>query len=172
MHAIAIMLNTRQLTSRSWQQRQAAATPFGSSRAFSGAIRPPAPLVSVDTDLSLAQRLFPLRLQQRFFRRSRRRYGDYLRPLLTPTWRACHPRPSLCLPAAYAHLCLSGQHRHPVAGPVAVAALLVAAAIAEHAPDYECTSDDLERLCLQVGMILLALYLLRMGGLVNLLITP
>ena len=48
-----------------------------------------------------------------------------------------------CCPCCYA--CL-GSARHLVVGPVAVAALLVAAAIAEHAPDYgNAASDDLER---------------------------
>jgi hypothetical protein len=56
---------------------------------------------------------------------------------------------------------------------VAVAALLVAAAIAQHAPDYGDAHLMISSvLCLQVGLILLALNLFKMGGLVNLLSHP
>ena len=77
-----------------------------------------------------------------------------------------------CLLPMLIYACL-GSTRHLVVGPVAVAALLVAAAIAEHAPDYGNAHMMISSaLCLQVGMILLALNLLRMGGLVNLLSHP
>ena len=77
-----------------------------------------------------------------------------------------------CLLPMLIYACL-GSARHLVVGPVAVAALLVAAAIAEHAPDYGNAHLMISSvLCLQVGMILLALNLLRMGGLVNLLSHP
>ena len=69
-----------------------------------------------------------------------------------------------CLLPMLIYACL-GSARHLVVGPVAVAALLVAAAIAEHAPDYGNAHLMISSvLCLQVGMILLALNLLRMGG--------
>ena len=52
-------------------------------------------------------------------------------------------------------------------------ALLVAAAIAQHAPDYGNAHLMISSvLCLQVGLILLALNLLKMGGLVALLSHP
>lgn len=66
-----------------------------------------------------------------------------------------------------------GSSKHLVVGPVAVAALLVAAAIAEHAPNYNDAHLMISSvLCLQVGLILLALRAFRMGGLVNLLSHP
>ena len=68
---------------------------------------------------------------------------------------------------------LLGSSRHLVVGPVAVAALMVAAAIGEHAPSYG--NDHLGIaiiLSLQVGIVLWLLRLWQMGGLVNLLSHP
>lgn len=66
-----------------------------------------------------------------------------------------------------------GSSKHLVVGPVAVAALLVAAAIAEHAPNYGDAHLLISSvLCLQVGLLLFALRVFRMGGLVNLLSHP
>ena len=66
-----------------------------------------------------------------------------------------------------------GSSKHLVVGPVAVAALLVAAAIAEHAPNYGDAHLVISAvLCLQVGLILFGLRAFRMGGLVNLLSHP
>jgi SulP family sulfate permease len=66
-----------------------------------------------------------------------------------------------------------GSSKHLVVGPVAVAALLVAAAIAEHAPNYGGAHLLISSvLCVQVGLILFALRAFRMGGLVNLLSHP
>ena len=66
-----------------------------------------------------------------------------------------------------------GSSKHLVVGPVAVAALLVAAAIAEHAPNYGDAHLLISSvLCLQVGLILFGLRAFRMGGLVNLLSHP
>jgi SulP family sulfate permease len=77
-----------------------------------------------------------------------------------------------CLLPMLIYACL-GSSRHLVVGPVAVAALLVAAAIAQHAPDYGNAHLMISSvLCLQVGLILLALNLFKMGGLVTLLSHP
>ena len=77
-----------------------------------------------------------------------------------------------CLLPTLIYACL-GSSRHLVVGPVAVAALLVAAAIAQHAPDYGNAHLMISSvLCLQVGLILLALNLFKMGGLVTLLSHP
>ena len=77
-----------------------------------------------------------------------------------------------CLLPMLIYACL-GSSRHLVVGPVAVAALLVAAAIAQHAPDYGNAHLAISSvLCLQVGLILLALNLFRMGSLVTLLSHP
>jgi SulP family sulfate permease len=66
-----------------------------------------------------------------------------------------------------------GSSKHMVVGPVAVAALLVASAIAEHAPHYDGAYLTISSvLCLQVGLILFALRIFNMGGLVNLLSHP
>ena len=66
-----------------------------------------------------------------------------------------------------------GSSKHLVVGPVAVAALLVAAAIAEHAPNHGNAHLLISSiLCVQVGLILFALRTFRMGGLVNLLSHP
>jgi len=66
-----------------------------------------------------------------------------------------------------------GSSRQLVVGPVAVAALMVAATVSEYAPKY---SDEYLAIttivCLQAGLILWLLRLSRMGGLVNLLSHP
>ncbi len=66
-----------------------------------------------------------------------------------------------------------GSSKHLVVGPVAIAALLVSSALAEFAPRY---SDDYlaiaALLSLQVGIILMALRLFRLGNLANLLSHP
>ena len=68
---------------------------------------------------------------------------------------------------------LLGSSRHLVVGPVAVAALMVAAAMGEHAPNYDGAYSGVAIiLSLQVGIILLLLRLWQMGGLVNLLSHP
>ena len=66
-----------------------------------------------------------------------------------------------------------GSSRHLVVGPVAVAALMVAATIGEHTAkyDYDPTSIAVI-LSLQVGILLWLLRLWQMGGLVNLLSHP
>lgn len=66
-----------------------------------------------------------------------------------------------------------GSSRQLVVGPVAVAALMVAATVSEYAPKY---SDEYLAItgiiCLQAGLVLWLLRLSRMGGLVNLLSHP
>ena len=66
-----------------------------------------------------------------------------------------------------------GSSRHLVVGPVAVAALMVAAAIGTHAPDY---GDDhmgvATVICLEAGLFLLLLRLTQMGSVVHLLSHP
>ena len=68
---------------------------------------------------------------------------------------------------------LLGSSRQLVVGPVAIAALMVAATVGEFAPAY---SDQYlavtTMLCLEVGVILLLLRLARMGGVVSLLSHP
>lgn len=66
-----------------------------------------------------------------------------------------------------------GSSKQLVVGPVAVAALMVAAAIAEHAPRFSDAYLGIATvLCLQAGIILWILRLSQMGGLVNLLSHP
>lgn len=68
---------------------------------------------------------------------------------------------------------LLGSSRHLVVGPTAVAALMVAAAIGAHAPDYG--GDHLgvaTVICLEAGLFLLLLRLTQMGGVVHLLSHP
>lgn len=68
---------------------------------------------------------------------------------------------------------LLGSSRHLVVGPVAVAAIMVAAAIGEHAPRHSDAYMGVAIiLSLQVGIILWLLRLWQMGGLVNLLSHP
>ncbi|MBX3706320.1 MAG: sulfate permease [Pseudomonadales bacterium] len=66
-----------------------------------------------------------------------------------------------------------GSSRHMVVGPVAVAALMVAAAIGTYGPRYGDAHLALSTvLCLQAGLFLWLLRLFQMGGLVNLLSHP
>ena len=68
---------------------------------------------------------------------------------------------------------LLGSSRHLVIGPVAVAALMVAAAVAEQAPaTNEAAVGIAVILSLQAGLFLLLLRALQMGGVVNLLSHP
>lgn len=66
-----------------------------------------------------------------------------------------------------------GSSKQLVVGPVAVAALMVAATVAEYAPKYSEAYLALTTIiCLQSGLFLWLLRLSRMGGLVNLLSHP
>lgn len=66
-----------------------------------------------------------------------------------------------------------GSSRQLVVGPVAVAALMVAATVSEYAPKYSDQYLAITTIiCLQAGLILWLLRLSRMGGLVNLLSHP
>jgi sulfate permease, SulP family len=66
-----------------------------------------------------------------------------------------------------------GSSRHLAVGPVAIAALMVAATVGQYAPAYGQSHLDISIvLCLQAGIILWLLRLLQMGGLVNLLSHP
>ena len=66
-----------------------------------------------------------------------------------------------------------GSSRHLIVGPVAVAALMVAATVGEHAEAFSNDYLDITTaLCLQVGVILWLLRLFRLGGIVNLLSHP
>ncbi|MEM9620583.1 MAG: sulfate permease [Pseudomonadota bacterium] len=66
-----------------------------------------------------------------------------------------------------------GSSRQLVVGPVAVAALMVAATAAEYAPRYSDAYLGIATIiCLQAGLFLWVLRLSRMGGLVNLLSHP
>jgi len=66
-----------------------------------------------------------------------------------------------------------GSSKHLVVGPVAITALMVAAAVSEYAPRYDQTYLGVTTvLCLQAGIFLWLLRLSQMGGLVNLLSHP
>jgi len=66
-----------------------------------------------------------------------------------------------------------GSSRHMVVGPVAVAALMVAAAVGTYGPRYGDAHLGLTAvLCLQAGLFLWLLRAFQMGGLVNLLSHP
>jgi len=66
-----------------------------------------------------------------------------------------------------------GSSRQMVVGPVAVAALMVAAAVGEYAPAYSDAYLSITTvLCLQAGIVLWLLRLSNMGGVVNLLSHP
>ncbi|NKC01526.1 MAG: sulfate permease [Pseudomonadales bacterium] len=66
-----------------------------------------------------------------------------------------------------------GSSKQMVVGPVAVAALMVAATVSEHAPKYSDAYLGITTIiCLQSGLFLWLLRLSRMGGLVNLLSHP
>ena len=66
-----------------------------------------------------------------------------------------------------------GSSRHLVVGPVAVAALMVAAAIGVHAPNYQDNHLGVATvICFEAGLFLLLLRVTQMGGLVHLLSHP
>lgn len=66
-----------------------------------------------------------------------------------------------------------GSSRQLIVGPVAIAALMVAATVGEHAPAHSDAYLGITTIiCLQVGLLLLLLRLFRMGGIVNLLSHP
>ena len=66
-----------------------------------------------------------------------------------------------------------GSSRHLVVGPVAVAALMVAAAIGLHAPNHQDNHLGVATvICLEAGLFLLLLRVTQMGGLVHLLSHP
>ena len=66
-----------------------------------------------------------------------------------------------------------GSSRQLVVGPVAIAALMVAATVGEHAPAHSDAYLGITTiLCMQVGMLLWLLRLFRMAGIVNLLSHP
>ena len=68
---------------------------------------------------------------------------------------------------------LMGSSRHLVVGPTAVAALMVAAAIGTHAPDYGGNHLGVATvICLEAGLFLLLLRLTQMGSVVHLLSHP
>ena len=68
---------------------------------------------------------------------------------------------------------LFGSSKQLVVGPVAVAALMVAATVSEYAPRYSDAYLGITTIiCLQSGIFLWVLRLSRMGGLVNLLSHP
>jgi SulP family sulfate permease len=68
---------------------------------------------------------------------------------------------------------LLGSSKQMAVGPVAVAALMVAAAVGEYAPAYSDAYLGITTvLCLQAGIILWLLRLSNMGGVVNLLSHP
>ena len=77
-----------------------------------------------------------------------------------------------CLAPMVIHALLSSS-RQLIVGPVAIAALMVAATVGEHAPAHSDAYLGITTIvCLQVGILLLLLRLLRMGGIVNLLSHP
>ena len=66
-----------------------------------------------------------------------------------------------------------GSSKKMVVGPVAVAALMVAATVSQYAPKYSQQYMDITTvIAVQSGLMLLLLRLSRMGGLVNLLSHP
>ena len=63
-----------------------------------------------------------------------------------------------------------GSSRHLIVGPVAVAALMVAATVGEHAPAHSDAYLGITTiLCVQAGLLLLLLRLTQMGGIVKVL---
>ena len=77
-----------------------------------------------------------------------------------------------CLAPMVIHALLSSS-RQLIVGPVAIAALMVASTISQHAPAYpEAYLDIAMVLSLQVGLVLWLLRLLQVGGIVNLLSHP
>ena len=66
-----------------------------------------------------------------------------------------------------------GSSRHLIVGPVAVAALMVAAAIGQLAPDFEGGPMAVTTvICIEAGLFLLLLRVTQMGGVVHLLSYP
>jgi sulfate permease, SulP family len=66
-----------------------------------------------------------------------------------------------------------GSSRHLAVGPVAIAALMVAATVGQYAPAHQYSHLQISIvLCVQAGLVLWLLRLLQMGGLVNLLSHP
>ena len=66
-----------------------------------------------------------------------------------------------------------GSSRHLIVGPVAVAALMVAAAIGQHAPYFEGGHMAVTTvICIEAGLFLLLLRVTQMGGVVHLLSYP
>ena len=77
-----------------------------------------------------------------------------------------------CLAPMVIHAVL-GSSRQLVVGPVAIAALMVAATVGEYAPAYSDAYLSITSiLCLEVCIVLWLLRLLQMGGIVNLLSHP
>ena len=77
-----------------------------------------------------------------------------------------------CLAPMVIHAILSSS-RQLIVGPVAIAALMVASTVGEHAAAYSDAYLGITTvLSLQVGMILVLLRLLQVGGIVNLLSHP
>ena len=77
-----------------------------------------------------------------------------------------------CLAPMLIHAVLSSS-RQLIVGPVAIAALMVASTVGEHAPAYSDAYLGITTvLSLQVGVILVLLRLLQVGGIVNLLSHP
>ena len=77
-----------------------------------------------------------------------------------------------CLAPMVIHALLSSS-RQLIVGPVAIAALMVASTVGEHAPAYSDAYLGITTvLSLQVGLILWLLRLLQVGGVVNLLSHP
>ena len=77
-----------------------------------------------------------------------------------------------CLAPMVIHALLSSS-RQLIVGPVAIAALMVASTVGEHAPAYSDAYLGITTvLSLQVGLILWLLRLLQVGGIVNLLSHP
>ena len=72
---------------------------------------------------------------------------------------------------------LLGSSRHLMVGPVAVAALMVAAAISTYGPRFDTENhgaalDIAAVICIEAGAMLVLLRMLQLGGLVNLLSHP
>ena len=66
-----------------------------------------------------------------------------------------------------------GSSRHLVVGPAAVTALMTAAAISLHAPDYQGSHLSVATvICLEAGLFLLVLRVTQMGSLIHLLSHP
>ena len=125
------------------------------------------PMASVGTDRSGPDRLSERRFQPRPDRRRRRRHGDGAQAIAYAYLAGLPPQAGLyaCLLPMLIYG-VFGSSKHLVVGPVAVAALLVASAIAQHAPRYGDAHLMISSiLCLQVGLILFALRASTWAGL-------